>query len=73
MKMEETAKKLYIKIDFKMRRKKIKRCELAEKIGIKKGYMSDILIDMENGKLPPLKYLIRIQEAIEEELIFFNV
>lgn len=73
MELEEIAKKLYVKIDFTMRRKKIKRYELAKKIGIKQGYMSDILIDMEKGKMPSLKYLLKIQKEISEDLIFFNI
>lgn len=73
MTIEEIAKKLYIKIDYTMRRKKIKRNFLAKQIGVKQGYMSDILIEMENGKMPLLKHLLAIQKVIGIDLIFFDL
>lgn len=72
MKENEIAKKLYIKIDFSMRKSKIRNYQLAEKIGISMQYMSDLLLALKDGKLIHLKYLLKIQEILGEAFIFFD-
>ena len=50
------------------KRKRITQRELAEKIGVSEGYISDIERDTKN-KHPSIDCLLKISEALDIELI----
>lgn len=70
---EKIAKNIYSKIDIFLRENKMNRYEIADKIGVSKQTISDILLKLKDGKFPKLKTLLKLQDYLGIELIFFNL
>lgn len=72
-KEKEIAQKLYSKIDLYLRENKINRYEVANKMGHRKQAVSEILLKLKDGKFPKIQSLLKLQEALEMPIIFFDL
>ena len=72
-KEKEIAQKLYSKIDLYLRENKINRYEVANKMGHRKQAVSEILLKLKDGKFPRIQSLLKLQEALEMPIIFFDL
>ena len=70
---EKIAKNIYSKIDIFLRENKMNRYEIADKIGVSKQTISDILLKLKDGKFTKLKTLLKLQDYLGIEIIFFNL
>nr|DAI56054.1 MAG TPA: DNA-binding protein [Caudoviricetes sp.] len=72
-KEKKIAQKLYSKIDLYLRENNLNRYEVANKMGHRKQAVSEILLKLKDGKFPRLQSLLKLQEALEMPIIFFNL
>lgn len=70
---KEISKKLYTKINKEITKKNLKYREVAEKIGTSNQNFSDQMKNLKNGKYITIRFLIKLQEFLEIDLIFFCV
>ncbi len=70
---KEISRKLYRKITREISRKNLKYREVAEKIGTSNQNFSDQMNNLKNGKYITIRFLIKLQEFLEIDLIFFCV
>ncbi|MEX6519040.1 hypothetical protein AB6N29_03515 [Fusobacterium animalis] len=73
VKEKEIAQKLYSKIDLYLRENKLNRYEIAVKMGRRKQAVSEILLKLKDGKFPRTQNLLKLQEALGINIIFFNI
>lgn len=73
VKEKEIAQKLYSKIDLYLRENKINRYEIATRMGHRKQAVSEILLKLKDGKFPRTQSLLKLQEALGINIIFFNI
>lgn len=71
VKEKEIAQKLYSKIDLYLRENKINRYEIATRMGHRKQAVSEILLKLKDGKFPRTQSLLKLQEALGINIIFF--
>lgn len=72
MRVNSTPQKLYSIIDLTLRKKGIRRYQIAKKIGVSKQSVSDNLLRLKDGKSVQLKFLLDICEVLNIELFNFN-
>ncbi|MCF2625277.1 helix-turn-helix transcriptional regulator [Fusobacterium perfoetens] len=70
---KEISKKLYAKITKEISKKNLRYREIAEKIGTSNQNFSDQMKNLRNGKYITIRFLIKIQEFLDIDLIFFCV
>ncbi len=70
---KEISRKLYRKITKEISRKNLKYREVAEKIGTSNQNFSDQMKNLKNGKYITIRFLVKLQEFLGIDLIFFCV
>lgn len=70
---KEISRKLYRKITREISRKNLKYREVAEKIGTSNQNFSDQMKNLKNGKYITIRFLVKLQEFLGIDLIFFCV
>ena len=70
---KKISKKLYTKINREISKKNLKYKEVAEKIGTSNQNFSDQMKNLKNGKYITIRFLIKLQEFLDIDLIFFCV
>lgn len=68
---KEIAQKLYEKINKEILKKGLTYLKVAENIGSSKQNFSDQMKNLKNGKYITIRFLLKLQEALEIDLIFF--
>ena len=64
----EITQKIYSKIIFSIRDKKMTQKKVSEIIGMKPQTFSDNLIKLKDGKFPSVETLKKLQDALEIDL-----
>ena len=64
----EITRKIYSKIIFSIRDKKMTQKKVSEIIGMKPQTFSDNLIKLKDGKFPSVETLKKLQDALEIDL-----
>ncbi len=70
---KEISRKLYRKITKEISKKNLKYREVAEKIGTSNQNFSDQMKNLKNGKYITVRFLVKLQEFLGIDLIFFCV
>lgn len=70
---KEISKKLYKKITKEISKKNLRYREIAEKIGTSNQNFSDQMKNLKNGKYITIRFLVKLQDFLEIDLIFFCV
>ena len=70
---KEISRKLYKKITKEISKKNLKYKEVAEKIGTSNQNFSDQMKNLKSGKYITIRFLIKLQEFLEIDLVFFCV
>lgn len=70
---KEISRKLYRKITKEISKKNLKYREVAEKIGTSNQNFSDQMKNLRNGKYITIRFLVKLQEFLGIDLIFFCI
>lgn len=70
---KEISRKLYRKITKEISKKNLKYREVAGKIGTSNQNFSDQMKNLKNGKYITVRFLVKLQEFLGIDLIFFCV